>query len=112
MERLKDFNLILHKIADMAEVFKSMGEPNRIRIIGFIASGQGQNFSVSDIADWLKISQPAASQHLKNLKNIGLLNPNRNGFHVYYKLDIERFKEIKENFDFLSEIVLGSYKDN
>ena len=106
-----DFDLILNKIKVMAEAFKAMGDPNRLKIIGLLASKKGESFSVNDIAQLLEISQPATSQHLKNLKNIGIVNSDRKGFHVYYRIDIRRFKEIKADFDFLSEIALVPRED-
>lgn len=72
-------------IKDTAEIFKAMGEETRLKIIKLIAS-KGNQLCVGAIANRLGVSQPAVSQHLKVLKNAGLLEAVREGYHVHYKL--------------------------
>ena len=65
------------------DIFKALGDPTRLNIIKIIVS-KGNNLCVGSIARQLVISQPAVSQHLKILKNAGLVASNRIGFHVHY----------------------------
>ena len=72
-------------ITDTAEVFKALGDPTRLKILKLI-SAMGNNLCVGIIAQKLNVSQPAVSQHLKILKNAGLVNADRQGFHVHYQI--------------------------
>ena len=64
----------------MAEVLKSLGDEKRLKIIKMLVSNVNEVYCVSDVAQQLGISQPAASQHIKILKNVGILEENRRGF--------------------------------
>lgn len=72
-------------VRETAEIFKALGDPTRLKIIKLIAA-TGNNLCVGIIAHKLEISQPAVSQHLKILKNAGLVEADRQGFHVHYTI--------------------------
>ena len=72
-------------VIDTAEIFKALGDATRLKILKIIAA-KGNNLCVGIIADKLNISQPAVSQHLKILKNAGLVEADRQGFHVHYQI--------------------------
>ncbi len=78
-----------NRMKTMAAFFKALGDHKRLLIIKMLASNTEETLCVSDVAVRLGISQPAASQHIKVLKNIGLLEENRKGFRVYYKVNTE-----------------------
>jgi DNA-binding transcriptional ArsR family regulator len=65
-------------------IFKVLGDTNRYRI--FVMLGKEPKISVSDIAKVLKISMPLASQHLKILEQHNILEKEKQGQKVYYKL--------------------------
>ena len=88
-------------VVKMSEVFKALGDPKRLRIIRMLASNMENNLCVADIAEKLYITQPAASQHIKILKNVDILEPNRKGFRVYYNINIKVLNAYKENIDVL-----------
>jgi ArsR family transcriptional regulator, arsenate/arsenite/antimonite-responsive transcriptional repressor len=59
----------------MFEVFfKAMGEPTRLRIIRLLVE---QELCVCELEEIMQISQPRISQHLKVLKQAGLVNERR-----------------------------------
>jgi DNA-binding transcriptional ArsR family regulator len=68
----------------------------------------------------IDISQPAVSQHLKTLKNVGLVEAERVGFHVHYQVKVEKFAEYRiDIFELLKTSGLNfqvkencSYKDD
>ena len=91
--------LMKDTIKTMSEVFKALGDPTRLRIIRMLASNMERSLCVIALAQRLGISQPAVSQHLKVLKNIGILEPNRQGFHVHYTINKEILAEYKEKID-------------
>ncbi len=65
-------------------IFKVLGDTNRYRIFEML--GKESKISVSDIAKVLKISVPLASQHLKILEQHSMLEKEKKGQKVYYKL--------------------------
>jgi ArsR family transcriptional regulator len=72
-----------HQAASVADVFKALGDPTRLKIMKIVLA-KGNNLCVGMIAHKLDITQPAVSQHLKVLKNAGLVEANRMGFHMHY----------------------------
>lgn len=85
----------------VADIFKALGDINRLLIINILASNTVDKISVSELANMLGITQPAASQHLKILKNIGILAPKKEGYHVYYIIDIKAFLKHKQDMDLI-----------
>lgn len=66
------------------EIFKMLGDTNRYRIFEMLS--KTDKLSVGEIAKVLKISIPLSSQHLKVLKQGKLLQKEKVGQKVYYKL--------------------------
>jgi DNA-binding transcriptional ArsR family regulator len=88
----------------MSEVFKALGDPTRLRIIRMLASEMEKDLSVSELAGKLGITQPSASQHIRVLKSVGILEPVRNGNSVYYNVSASALKRYKENIDMIFEM--------
>ena len=63
--------------------FQILADANRLRIIKYIGE---KEHSVSDIVKATGLSQPLVSHHLRTLRNGQLLETNRQGAFVYYKL--------------------------
>ena len=72
-------------IKDTAEIFKALGDETRLKIIKLIAA-TGNQLCVGMIAHKLGVSQPAVSQHLKTLKNAGLIVSEREGIYFHHKI--------------------------
>ena len=72
---------------DQRVIFKILGDTNRYRIFEML--GKESKLSVSDIAKVLKISIPLASQHLKILEQAEMLEKEKQGQKVYYKLRLD-----------------------
>ena len=70
-----------------AEICSALGDPNRIMMLYVLAE---QPHNVSDLAAKVGVSQPAASRHLKLLRQRGLVNATRKGTSVEYDLRDER----------------------
>lgn len=83
----------------MAEVFKALGDTNRMRIIKILASNPDESVCVVEMAEMLDISQPATSQHIKVLRNVGILEPKRVGNRTYYSISAEKLRKYKEAID-------------
>jgi ArsR family transcriptional regulator len=67
---------------DLLQQFKAMADPLRIRLLALCRQGE---CSVSELTGVLGLSQPRASQHLKQLCAAGLLERFRDGQRVYYR---------------------------
>ncbi len=90
---------------DTAEFFKALGDVTRMKIIYALASGEVKQVSVTALAKGMGITQPAASQHLKILKSVGIIRARKEGNHVYYTFDRDAVLEHKENLDYLFSCV-------
>ncbi|MEU0521927.1 metalloregulator ArsR/SmtB family transcription factor [Streptosporangium sp. NPDC006007] len=71
---------------DLAKVFKALGDPVRLRLLSMIASRDGGEICVCDLTPAFELSQPTISHHLKLLKQAGLIDSERRGTWVYYRL--------------------------
>ena len=70
----------------MARVAKALGDPVRLRLLSLVASHEGGEACVCDISDTFDLSQPTISHHLKVLRQAGLLDCERRGTWVYYRV--------------------------
>ncbi|MFG2927146.1 ArsR/SmtB family transcription factor [Streptomyces achromogenes] len=71
---------------DLAKVFKALGDPVRLRLLSMIASQAGGEVCVCDLTPAFDLSQPTISHHLKLLRQAGLIDCERRGTWVYYRL--------------------------
>ncbi len=85
----------------LAMLFKALGHPARIAIIEYLL--KKQECVCGDIVDELPLAQPTISQHLKELKNAGLIKGTVLGTTVCYCIDERTFWKIKEHFLLLSK---------
>lgn len=66
-----------------ADMCSALADPNRILLLYVLAEKPS---CVNDLATAVNISQPAASRHLKILRETGLVRPMRQGPSVEYSL--------------------------
>ncbi|MCX6163599.1 MAG: metalloregulator ArsR/SmtB family transcription factor [Ignavibacteriae bacterium] len=92
--KFEEFTLTLQEIALFAKVFS---HPARIAIIELLA--KEKEIKTGDISDSLPISRTTVTQHLKELKELGIIKGTIDGLKIHYCLDIERLKEIKTVLD-------------
>ena len=76
----------------MEEAIRAIAEPNRRRILRFVAGGE---LSAGEIASRFEITRPAVSQHLSVLREAGLLSERREGTRRLYSLRPEGFTDLK-----------------
>ena len=72
--------------AGLAQVFKALGDPVRLRLVSLIGAHQGGEVCVCDLTTAFDLSQPTISHHLKVLKDAGIIDSERRGTWVYYRL--------------------------
>ncbi len=92
-------------VAKMADSFKALGDPTRLKLLRLLASASNNGYSlcVGALAERLGITQPAISQHLKVLKHVGLVEPHRAGFRVHYAIDTAELASYKDWIDELCQ---------
>jgi DNA-binding transcriptional ArsR family regulator len=80
----------------MEEPLRALAEPNRRRILALVRDGE---MSAGDIASHFDVSGPAVSQHLKVLREAGLVDERREGTRRLYSLRREGLVEVREFFE-------------
>ncbi|AHI06553.1 transcriptional regulator, ArsR family protein [Bdellovibrio bacteriovorus W] len=69
-----------------ADLFQSLGEPTRLRIIRLAVSLPKEEFCLCDLKDALQDLESNISRHLKVLRQCGLLTAEKEGRWVYHRL--------------------------
>lgn len=80
----------------MASLAKAFGHPARIAIIEYLLSNQ--TCITNDLVDELPLSQSTITQHLKELKQIGIIKGEVEGPKVNYCIDEKVWEEAKDMF--------------
>jgi DNA-binding transcriptional ArsR family regulator len=88
-----------------ADICSALGDPRRIIMLYILAE---KTLNVSDLATEVGISQPAASRHLKILRERGLVQPVREGVNVLYQLNDLR---LIEALDLLRSVLRDLLRD-
>jgi len=82
---------------ELSALAKAIGHPARIAIIEYLL--RVDSCVCGDIVGVLPLAQATVSQHLKELKNAGLIKGNIEGASVCYCIDGKGFEKIKSFFD-------------
>lgn len=80
----------------MATIAKAIGHPARIAIIEYLL--KVNECICGDIVNELPLAQPTVSQHLKELKNAGLIKGNIEGNSICYCIDEKAFEILNSFF--------------
>jgi ArsR family transcriptional regulator len=80
----------------IAIIAKALGHPARIAIIEYLL--HVETCICGDIVNELPLAQPTISQHLKELKNAGLIKGEIEGKSICYCIDQEGIKKIQNYF--------------
>ena len=87
------------KLQELAQFAKLISHPARLAILKFLA--ESKSCISGDISDHLPLSRTTVSQHLKELKNSGLIHGEVEGLKINYCLcgaTIKKFKTIFNDF--------------
>ncbi|GAC1405998.1 MAG: metalloregulator ArsR/SmtB family transcription factor [Mycobacterium sp.] len=71
---------------ELAGMLKALSDPVRLRLLSVVASHTGGEACVCDISVGIDVTQPTISHHLKVLRTAGLLDSERRGSWVYYRV--------------------------
>jgi ArsR family transcriptional regulator, arsenate/arsenite/antimonite-responsive transcriptional repressor len=72
--------------AELARGFKALGDPVRLRLLSLIAARAGKEVCVCELTDAFTVSGPTISHHLKVLREARLVDAQRRGTWVYYRV--------------------------
>ncbi len=87
--------------------FEALAAPTRRAVFEKLRSGP---MAVNVLAEGLPVSRPAVSQHLKVLKEAGLVTERRDGVKRIYSLDTKGLSELREYFDQFWDDALDAYR--
>jgi ArsR family transcriptional regulator, arsenate/arsenite/antimonite-responsive transcriptional repressor len=79
---------------DLAKLFKAMGHPARVAILEVLLKTEG--CICNEIVQELPLAQPTISQHLRELKDAGLIKGNIKGTSICYCIDYEPLMKISD----------------
>jgi ArsR family transcriptional regulator len=81
---------------EVAEAFRAIADPARLRLLSFIAAQPSAEACVCHLVEPLGLSQPTVSHHLKILFEAGLLDRERRGTWVFYRIVPERLAALRD----------------
>lgn len=100
MNKAEKFDESLQELARFAKV---ISHPARLAILKYLA--ETRSCISGDISDYLPLSRTTVSQHLKELRDIGLIHGEIDGLKINYCLCSERIDNYLEAFEIFFEPV-------
>jgi ArsR family transcriptional regulator len=79
----------------LADAFKALADPARLRLLSFIAAQPDGEACVCHLTAPVGLSQPTVSHHLRLLNEAGLLDRDKRGTWVYYRIVPERLEALQ-----------------
>ena len=71
---------------ELARVFNALADPVRLRLVSLIGAHAGGEVCVCDLTAAFDLTQPTISHHLRVLREAGLIDSERRGTWVYYRI--------------------------
>jgi ArsR family transcriptional regulator, arsenate/arsenite/antimonite-responsive transcriptional repressor len=71
---------------DVAALFRVLGEPARLQLLSLIAAQPSQEVCACELVESLGLAQSTVSHHLKVMYEAGLLEKERRGTWIYYRI--------------------------
>ncbi|HWM13033.1 MAG TPA: metalloregulator ArsR/SmtB family transcription factor [Gaiellaceae bacterium] len=90
------------------DAIAALADPTRRSVFETLREGPR---SVGDLARGLPVSRPAVSQHLRVLKNAGLVRERRVGTRNFYSVDGDGLAELRDYFEGFWDEALAAFKD-
>jgi len=79
--------------AGKTDAFRAISDPTRRAVLDLLARGE---LSVTELCEPFAMSQPALSQHLKVLRDAGLVATRRDGRRRLYRIDPRPLRPVRE----------------
>jgi DNA-binding transcriptional ArsR family regulator len=94
-------------VTQVDRVLDALGDPTRRAVFRRLRKG---NRSVREIAEGMKVSRPAVSQHLKVLKGAGLIAVRIEGARHLYEVDRSAIEVLRNWLDGFWDETLAAFK--
>ncbi len=91
---LREKELSPQRAAVLADAFKALGDPVRLRILNLLLTAPEGEVCACDLVDPVGRSQPTVSHHLKVLREVGLVTADRRGTWIFYSVVPERLEAL------------------
>ena len=91
----------MDKVEKLVDIFKALSDPTRLRLVKLLNDCppgvcHGGPLCVNALAHQLGVTQSAVSQHLRILRQAGLVSGDRRGSFMHYSLDPDGLKKYRE----------------
>lgn len=96
--------MLSSEIGEITKICKALSDPTRFKIFLLL---NNRISCVNAIVNSLQVSQPAVSQHLKVLREAGLVNIEKKGYWVHYSSNKEKINKFLKDFLKISELKKG-----
>ena len=93
---------------DVGPLLAALGDGTRRDIVERLRAGSR---TVGDLSKLLPVSRPAVSQHLKVLRDAGIVVETRSGVRHYFALDAMALDSLRRHFERLWQDVLSRFAD-
>ncbi len=106
----------MNEIEKLSEMFKALSDPTRLKLVKLLSdnasditltdctpetcTGKGGPLCVNAMVNQLGVTQSAVSQHLRVLKQAGIVSGKRQGSFVHYSINkenLDKFKDLLRN---------------
>jgi DNA-binding transcriptional ArsR family regulator len=94
-------------VTNIAAAMTALGDPTRQAILERLADGP---LPVGELAAELPVTRPAVSQHLKVLKDAGLVVDRKVGTRRLYQVDPQALADLRAYFDAFWDQALASFR--
>jgi ArsR family transcriptional regulator len=79
----------------LAEAFKALGDPVRLRLLSLLATSAEGEVCACDLVSPVGKSQPTVSHHLKVLRDAGLVTATKRGVNIWYAVVPEQLEALR-----------------
>lgn len=87
----------MRQIDALVRFYKALADSTRLQLVQLLAASRcGNAKCVSRLAQELGVTVSSVSQHLRILKDLGLVQSDRRGYQIHYWLDAEALAEYQE----------------
>ena len=93
-------------MADGARVLDALGDPTRRAVLELLRGGER---SVRQLTDATAVSQPAVSQHLRVLRDAGLVSVRPEGTRRFYGVDLDGLADLRSWVDRFWDDALAAF---
>lgn len=85
----------MENLDKLSDIFKALADPTRLRILKMLNDQEGM-LCVNAITNRLDVTQSAVSQHLRILRQVGLVRSERRGYFIHYEINKETLQQLDE----------------